>query len=56
LKIGTEDPLEAAYSARLAEAAADVAISDDVEGQVMRVDDPQTRRDNEGDRNDSTGR
>jgi hypothetical protein len=56
LKIGTEDPLEAAYSARLAEAADTVALSDEVEARLVRVDDPETRRDNEGDDNDGTSR
>jgi hypothetical protein len=56
LKIGTEDPLEAANSARLAEAADAVAISDQVDACITRVDDPETRRDNEGDHNDDTRR
>ena len=56
LKIGTEDPLEAAYSAQLAEAADTVGVSDDVEARLTRVDDPGTRRDNEGDNNDGTNR
>ncbi len=56
LKIGTEDPLEAAYYAQLAEGADNVAISDDVEARLERVDDSETRRDNEGDNNDDTGR
>ncbi len=56
LKIGTEDPLEAAYSARLAEAADIIARSDEAEAPQARVDDPETRHDNEGDDNDGTGR
>ncbi|QOT19357.1 hypothetical protein [Paenarthrobacter sp. YJN-5] len=56
LKIGTEDPLEAAYNAQLAEAADNVGISDEAEARLERVDDPETRRDNEGDNNDDTGR
>lgn len=56
LKIGTEDPLEAAYNAQLAEAADSVGITDDVQVRLVRVDDPEARRDNKGDSNDSTGR
>ncbi|MET3143583.1 UNVERIFIED_ORG: hypothetical protein ABIB13_003320 [Arthrobacter sp. UYEF2] len=49
LKIGTDDPLEAANAARLAEAADAVAISDHVEARLTRLDDPEARRDNEED-------
>lgn len=56
LKIGTEDPLEAANSARLAEAGDAAAISDHVDARLARVDDPETRRDNEEDHNDGTTR
>lgn len=49
LKIGTDDPLEAANTARLAEAADAVAISDHVEARLTRLDDPEARRDNEED-------
>ncbi|MET3165051.1 UNVERIFIED_ORG: hypothetical protein ABIB19_003482 [Arthrobacter sp. UYEF10] len=49
LKIGTDDPLEAANAARLAEAADAVAISDHVAARLTRLDDPEARRDNEED-------
>ncbi|MET4144213.1 hypothetical protein [Arthrobacter sp. UYCo732] len=56
LKIGTEDPLDAANRARLAEANDTVALTDHVEAPLTRVDDPATTRDNERDHNDGTGR
>ncbi|MET3206040.1 hypothetical protein [Arthrobacter sp. UYEF13] len=49
LKIGTDDPLEAANAARLAEAADAVAVSDHVEARLTRLDDPEARRENEED-------
>lgn len=56
LRIGTEDPLEAAYSARQAEAAGLMGASDELVARPPLLDDPETRRDNEGDFNDGTGR
>lgn len=56
LRIGTEDPLEAANRARQAEASDVAAITDSVEARLTRVDDVGMARDNEGDDNDDTGR
>lgn len=56
LRIGTEDPLEAAYSARQAESAVNMGTSGALEALAVRLDDPGTRRDNEGDTNDGTSR
>lgn len=56
LKIGTEDPLEAADRARQAEEHDMVALRDHVDARLTRVDDPETTRDNEEDHNDGTGR
>jgi hypothetical protein len=56
LKIGTEDPLEAADRARLAEAAGAVAATDRVDPSLTTVDAGEATSDNEGDSNDDTGK
>lgn len=56
LRIGTEDPLEAANRARQAEANDPVSVADSVEAHLMTVDDVGMARDNKEDDNDDSGR
>lgn len=56
LRIGTEDPLEAANRARQAEANDTVSVTDNVEVHLARVDDVGMAQDNKEDDNDDTGR
>jgi hypothetical protein len=55
LKIGTEDPLEAADRARQAEAV-DTVAADRVDAVLTRVDADAATSENEGDTSDDTGR
>ena len=56
LKIGTEDPLEAADQARLAEEGDHVGLRDPVQAGVLRVDVGGYPGDNEGGNDDDTDR
>ncbi|WP_427007599.1 hypothetical protein [Pseudarthrobacter sp. H2] len=56
LKIGTEDPLEAADRARQAEAGGTIVVADRVDAVLTRVDAAEATSDNEGDTSDDTGR
>lgn len=56
LKIGTEDPLEAADQARRAEAGDHVGVSDAAQAELTTVDAGDNPGDNGGDKNDDTDR
>lgn len=56
LRIGTEDPLEAANCARQAEANDTVSLTDNVEIHLTRVDGMGMAQDNKEDDNDDSGR